>query len=284
MRPDHGTLLAKNAYTYAFRIVPSYQALVRRWRVAVDCSTQVDVSINGATAVTDPRPGDESPARGIVIDEVLGSQTSSESAATVQITGDSAPTVESIECVELPRAFIAADSNEFGVELSPFRGSQPIRADAFENIYAGAMNEDAGRRVLFQWAVPYMIGASTSTSFAASTTSGTFSDVFDVAKPCLARKKFNDGNDFTRCAARVFAWVSGGGVGEVRIASASGNSSTIAIGDTTPKWSAEIDNVRVLHEDLAEADGIPSGGFDDVDVQFRATSGTIYIASALLVE
>jgi hypothetical protein len=288
-RPDHVAVASKTAYTYALRVVPSYQALVRRWRVAVQCATQVDVSINGGTAAVDPSPGDfadigaASLPRGITIDEVLGSQTSAESAATVTITGDSVPTVDSIECFELPRAFIASDANELGVELPPLRSSLPIQAAAFTNLYAGAMNADAGRRVLFQWAVPYEVAASTSTTYAASTASATFGDVFSVAKPCIVRKKFNDGNDYTACNARVFAWVSGGGSGQFRVITGEGDSSVVTITNTSPAWSSEVTDALVLHEDLTAADGLP-GGYDDVQFEFRATSGTLYVASVILNE
>lgn len=290
MRPDHAAITTKTAHLYAFRIVPSYQALVRRWRVAARCNGSLSVSINGGTAVEDPTPGEFADfdeltlPRGITVEEVLGSQTASESAGTVSVTTDGTNLeIDSIECFEVPRAFIAADSNELGVELPALRSSLPIQAAAFTNLYAGAMNADAGRRVLFQWAVPYDVGGSPVTTYAASTASSTFGDVFDVAKPCLARKVYNDGNDYTACNARVFAWVSGGGSGEFRVITDEGDSSVVKITNTSPAWSSEVTDADVLCEDLTAADGLP-GGYDDVQFEFRATSGTLYIASAILNE
>lgn len=290
MRPDHAAITTKTAHLYAFRIVPSYQTLVRRWRIAARCNGSLSVAINGGTAVEDPTPGEFADfdgltlPRGITVEEVLGSQTATESDGAVSVTTDGTNLeLDSIECFELPRAFIAADSNEYGVELAPFRGSQPIRANAFENLYAGAMNEDVGRRVLFQWAVPYSVAGAPSTTYAASTSSATFSDVFGVAKPCLARKKFNDG-DYTQCTARIFAWVSGGGSGEFRVSSQDGTSSVVTITNTSPAWSSELTGVQILCEDLSTADGIPGDGWDDVQIQFRATSGILYVASAYLGE
>ena len=146
-----------------------------------------------------------------------------------------------------------------------------------------AADFDAGKRVLFQWAVPYQQGVSTITTYAASTSSATFSNVFDVAKPCLARKKFNDGK-YTLCGARVFAWVSPGGIGEFRVSSNVGNSAAFTISTTSPAWSSELTGIEILCEDLGAADGIPADGWDDVQIQFRATSGTLYVASAILSE
>lgn len=289
MRPDHITL-TKTSYGYAFWLTPTYNALVRRWRVSATCDGPLSLSVNGSSTVSNPELGSIASLgrldfpRSLSFDEVLASQTATESGATVELdsNGDSL-VVDSIECFELPRASIAADSSERGVNPAPFRSSQPIRADAFTNLYAGAMDADVGRRVLFQWAVPYDVGGATSTAYAASTTSATFSDLFDVAKPCLARKLYNDG-DYTACVARVFAWVSPGGSGQFLVNSDDGTSSEVTITNTSPAWSNELIDVRILHEDLTTDDGIPAGGFDDVQFQIRATSGTLYVASAFLGE
>ena len=282
MRPDH-TTLTKVSYTYAFWLVPTYNALVRRWRVAALGDGSLSVSANGGTAVVDPEPGiggDRYP-RAIIVDEVLGSQTATESAGTLELDSDGdTMVVESIECFELPRAFIEADANERGVNPTPFRSSQPIRAAAFTNIYAGANDPNVGRRVLFQWAVPYALSGSTSTTFAASRTSSTFTNMFGVAKPCLARKVYNTGK-YRTCSFRVFAWVSGGGSGQVRVSSYIGNSAALTITSTTPAWSS-AGVVEILSEDLTEDDGIPADGWDNVQIQTRAISGAIYVASALV--
>ena len=289
MRPDHAAITTKTAHLYAVRLVPSYQALVRRWRLAARCDGELSVAFNGGAAVVDPTPGlfadldrYEAP-RGIVFDETLGSQSDAESAGTVSVTTTgNTLSVDSIECFELPRASIAADANELGVDLAPFRSGQPIRADVFEHIYSGAMDFDAGKRVLFQWAVPYNIAGVTSTTYAASRTSSTFADALDVAKPCLARKKFNDGK-YHLCKARVFCWVSGGGSGQVRVSSYVGNSSAVTITNTSPGWSGLLSQ-EILCEDLTTDDGIPADGWDNVQIQFRATAGTIYVASAAVYE
>lgn len=291
MRPEPVTL-TKTVYEYAFWMVPTYNALVRRWRVSATCDGPLELSVNGGTSVRDPELGSAAsrntarlPARALRFDEVLVSQTATESGAILELDCDGDTlVVDSIECFELPRAFIDADSNELGVELAPFRSSQPIRADVFANLYAGAMNADVGRRVFFQWAVPYSAAGSATTDFAASTTSATFGDLFAVAKLCLARKLYNDGAAYTFCNGRVFAWVSPGGGGEVRFTTAAGTSAVVAISNTSPEWSDAVTDVRVLHEDIGADDGVPGAGIDEVQVELRATSGTLYIASAIAYE
>lgn len=285
MRPDNAEL-AKGVFSYAFWMVPSYNTLVRRWRVSAQCDGELIASFNGGADVSDAEPGLVDVPRGISFDEVLGSQSSTEFGAVVELDSDGDTfRVDSIDCVEIPRAFIADDASELGVDLAPFRSSQPIRADLFGNVYAGAANADAGKRVHFQWAVPYAIGGSTTTLHAATTSSPVFADMMDVAKTCVSRKLYNDGTKVTNCNARVFAWVSSGGSGEVRVTTYDGSSSTITITDTSPTWSSAVTDVQVLSEYADETDGIGDNVTDShVQVEFRATAGTLYVASAAVYE
>lgn len=290
-RPGIATI-SKGDYTLAFWLVPTYAALERRWRVVMRSDGEVDYDIEGVTGtLSEPRDFStlerwETP-RAVEVEKELASQSSTEVGVDVvlgsSISGVSMD-IDSIECHEFPRAFITEGGTENGVNLAQFRGSQPIKADAFQDMYAASQNDDLGKRVLFQWAVPYDESGATTTTYAKSTASSTFGDVFDVAIPCLARKKFNDGNAYTVCSARVFAWVSSGGAGEVRVSTADGNSSVVAISNTTPDWTSAITDVNVRHEDLTTSDGLPGGGYDDVQFKFRATAGTLYVASAILYE
>lgn len=288
--------LSKNDYTFTFWIVPTYAALKRQWRIVMRSDGEVDYDIDsGAETGTVPVPGDFSSLESwdlpdpIIVDETLASQSATEGAVDVNLGSTIAGVsmdIDSIECWEYPRAFIAEGGTENGVNLAQFRGSQPIKAEAFTEMYAGSQDTELGKRVHFQWAVPYLELGSATTTYAKSTTSATYVNAFSVDIPALARKIYNDGNAYTTIKARVFAWVSSGGDGDVRITTDDGASSSanITVAAASAAWTADL-APKVTHDDLTEADGVPSvAGYDSINIEFRATTGTIYIASAIVYE
>jgi hypothetical protein len=294
-KPSTGGTLGDGSYTFAFRLVPTYNALARRWRVSARCGGDVVVTANGVT-LSPTAPGTfesieqyELPPP-IIREELLSSQSNSESSATVTVSasavgdGGGSVDIDSIECIEIPRRVLAEDANERGVNLPSMRTGQPLRADAFANMLGVSQDADIGKRVLLHWAVPYLVGGVASNSYAASTSSSAFVSVFPVNHFALARKIYNDGADTTNCKARFFAWVSGGGSGQIRVSGTKGNSSAVTITNTTASWSSQITNAPVVAEDLAAPDGEGGAGHDALNVQIRATSGTIYLASAIVYE
>ena len=293
-KPPGGTL-TKGSYTYAFRMVPTYNALVRRWRVSARCAGNVVVTVNGGTPLAAVSPGSfttleqyELPP-GLVDEEELASQSTAEEAATLTInasaTGSADVDVDSIECIEIPRRVLVEDANERGVNIPALRTGQPLRADAFARMIDVAQDVDIGKRVLLHWAVPYLRNGSPTTSYAASTSSSTFSSALPVDHFALARKIYNDGSVVTNCKARFFAWVSPGGTGQIRVIGTKDVSSAVTISNTTAAWSSQLTDVPVLAEDFATSDGeSASDGHDELNVQIRATSGTIYLASAIVYE
>ena len=285
-------------YTYAIYLVPSYQTLVRQWRVSARVDGELKMDVNsGAIQSTKydmfefPDIPSSEPARSIQLEEVLSSQSASELEYDLQLTATVAGThtsadfeVDSIECYEVPRVVIAETGTENGARLSPFRSTQPVTAAAFANMYAGSQDVDIGRRVHFHTALPYKKAGIVSTSYCTTITSTSFVDLFDVAKSCVARKIYNDGNAYTACTLRIHCWVDAG-TAEVRVTTAEGTSSTITISATAPEWSAVISDVNVACEDFTEDDGLPAAGYDDVQVEVRKiTSGSFYISGTILYE
>ena len=291
-----GGQLTKGSYTYAFRMVPTYNALVRRWRVSTRSDGAVWMVVNGTSVgPISPREFDGIPQYELtaphVLEQEVSSQSDLEESATVTISSASvggssgALHVDSIECIEIPRKVINEDANERGVRLTKFISGQPLRASAFANMLDVSQDPDIGKRVLLHWAVPYEVGGSTSTAHAASTSSSSWTDALPVEHFALARKLYNDGKVTTDCKARFFAWVSPGGTGYIRVLGTKDVSSAVTVTNTSPAWSSQLTDVPILAEGLATPDGESvSDGHDEIQVQIRAQTGTIYMATAVVFE
>ena len=279
------TLTAATEYELRYWIQPRYQALERRWQFGVrgaSAVSTVNVELPSGAAAQDITASTgrmHGAPQGLV--EALGSQSATAADVTIALTpADADIVLESIGCWEMPRAALVADASDLGSDLAKFQQGQPISADSLAQIVA-ALGDNAkigGRYSLLQWAVPCTAGGSTTTAFAASTASATFQPLFDLPVPVLNRKIGNA--NVTQASATFLAWVTGGGAGEVRFTDLTTGSSTAApISVTSPTWSNAV-TLDVDCEDLTAADGLQSAAFDTIQVEYRATSGTIYLASA----
>lgn|GEM_PF-4660772 len=190
-----------------------------------------------------------------------------------------------LSCWEIPHPYLR-DAD--GQATSRIVSGQPITADLVSTLRSGAADMLIGHRMLGAWAVPYATGAgSTITTYAASTTSGTFGDLWDFPVPALARNTTQAPGATTEAVyCDVLAWVNSG-TAEVRLkgtGGAGGTGSATSITATTPTW-VTMEPLEVELEDLSETTGMPSNTFEVVDLQGRVTTATtLYVASAILYE
>ncbi|MEM9067094.1 MAG: hypothetical protein AAGE52_01270 [Myxococcota bacterium] len=292
-RPDHSALPAGDTYTYAVLLRPSFPNFVRLWSATLRGTGGSFTEFGGGSVsgtsplFTEVGPG-TAPAPTQKRQE-LGAQSNAEVQTTLDVTtGATFPIeVDALSVWELPRAVLTpAIANELAAVEGPFTSEQPISRAAFDDIWDIANQSSPGNRVFAHWAVPYITSGGTTTQFAASTTSGTYADVFHADIPALARK-LDFGATQQTAAAKVFAWVSDGATqGEVRLAPTLGSAGTaITITNTSPAWSTEL-TASLDCEDLGTADGLQGGTFDGVQVEFRRTAGagTLFVASAVAYE
>jgi len=289
----NNTLSSGVKYVYKWRVKPNYEAVERLWSVyavAVDKPETMVITVpSTGTDVTKHVPFVRNEAVPQTVHEVLASQSGSELELSMQLQPSGDVNVYGIGGWEIPRPTLPAATESTGMEPTAFNAGAPIGASEIAPMVATMSDGDAGRRAsVLQWAVPVTAGGSTTTAFAASTTSGSYVDVFDLPCPVLARKLgVNDTTELVTC--KVLAWSSDGAstTGNCRISSSvHGASSAVSIGGTTtPTWSNAI-TLSVDSEDPATADGRRSAAWDELDVQWQRTAGagTLYIASVSIWE
>ncbi|MCB9632910.1 MAG: hypothetical protein H6721_12335 [Sandaracinus sp.] len=284
-------------WTMSLWLEPSYQAIERivsvTYRFHASSGASIRASGAGDIDVLSPK---------LVQRSVVGSQTTTGAAVDVTFstlgTQESGyVTIDGVQVVELPRAFLENDTNERGIDASVFVSGQPIMiargVDAIRD--ATADDTQIGRRVLLAYAEPY----ATSRQGGNATESGAGGDVITSASfvtvrggsgsPALARKTRT--TDTTRTVkARAFARCSNGTTtGEVRfVSSVNGASSAITFdGSVTTNfaWSSEVD-LTVDCEDLGDVRGLQSSTFDEVSVEARRTAGAgnLQVAGWVLYE
>ena len=289
------TLTSKNEFSFACRLDQSATALMRRWTVSGRGAAQLCIGLNFGAKGCIEAPEFESldfgeGARRRTFYETVTAPGDAFVNATLQVEVETDPVggaagdyvIDSIECHEVPRQTIT--TAEGGHEPGRFRSGQPINAATMTPIIEGSQMPRIGRRVLAHTMVPYAIDGTPSTNFVTSNTTATFQDIWPVNLPATARHIHETSAPSERVYASVFAWVSPGGAGEFHLVSDSeGPGAPVSVTNTTPAWLPPA-AASVRFDDSSNALGLQSGAYDAINVQARATSGTIYVASVLAYE
>lgn len=281
-------------YLFAYRMKGYYQTIERKWTIQAnavqDPETLTVTPPVGAAQTIYVQPGTNAPTVD-AIQEQLTTQTAAEGELVLTVQPSGAVTIMAIGCEALARPTLATDTNDRGVNITHMNPGSPVSAGNLANIIKTTSDDDTGRRAsILQWAVPYSAGGSTTTAFAASTTtdSPSWAQVFELPCPVLARKIGRSATTGT-ITMKVLHWSSDGAstTGTVRmLSSVNGASTGVAIGgSTTPAWSS-ADTATVDCDDLSAADGRLNGAWDELDIEFNrgAGSGTLYIASVAIWE
>lgn len=183
----------------------------------------------------------------------------------IQHTGGSGSFwIESVSCVELPRAVLEADATDLGVDLESLFPTRPIYDAA--NVSAGGVARgwavtQPRRSLVQQWFAPKEI------------TSGSWTNVFTLPHLVVPRKDAR--SDTTReLTWDCWAGAAGGVKGEYRIVTGiDGNTATLGMATGAAAAWLGTSTVEARCEDLSEPDGLPGGVDESVTLQGRVTSG-----------
>lgn len=195
-------------------------------------------------------------------------------------SGTSAVTIESLACFEMPRAVLALDSVDEGVDLETVRSGQAIYDGANESLGAVAesLSNSWARRTLFAQSFPEL-----------EVDSGSWTDLFTLAPTVVPHKTGRADTELVcRWDVRVRAGDGSTG-GEVRITSGvDGNTDTLtlAVGATSDAWLGP-GSITLRCEDVDTIDGLPgSSTWETVQVAVRRTAGTapIYVTATAVWE
>ena len=276
-------------YKMALRLYPSGVHHTRRWTIRAIGTGSVEYTIGSLDTVTagveEAPSATRTPALAVTsITEELASLPTALSPVDVDFrftVGESDSwRLMDLSCWEVPQPYLT-DSQ--GQSLSRIVSGQPMIASEVATLRSGATDDLLGHRVLGHWAVPYANGAgTTTTTFAASTTGSTFASAWSAAIPVVPRQLLSATT--TSVFADVFCWVSSGGSGEIRLSTTdSGAGGEEVITNTAPDWTTLLaEDVTV--EDMSSATGLSGGSWNLLDLEFRATVGTLYVASAVAYE
>ncbi len=302
------TLNKTTEYTFQWRTRPRIQAFDRLWSIGIEvtsgnASSTATIEIpDAATAVTRIIHRFSATRRARVpfqVQHALSSQSASEEVLSMSIKCDQIDSaIRWIGCRELPRLTLETDTTDYGTDLSRLSPGQPILNSQLTRVFAS--NADStliGRRAsLLQWGVPSHTGGlsgTVTTAFAASTTSSTFQNLFHLGTPVLARRGYWASPLPTKgtVTGKILTWVTVGGAGEVKFTTDQSGADTTPTSVTgasyeAPKWT-DAHSINIHNEDLDSADGRQTAAspvWDLLQVKYRATSGTIYVAAVSVWE
>ena len=278
------SLTAGSAYEYAYWMEPSYYAVDRLWSV-VASGRDIAIAAGGATSIN--AFGGQSPANlplapnwvpPVTVIERMSSHSSTGATVKLQLPPPNAAAgVYQLACAEFPRYQLAITSADDGVDPTQFASSQPIQRRDYDNLWDVSQDTTHGLRCLINTAVPHKVAGLTSTIYTYSSSSATFAGVFAEGVPALGRVRYR-GDTTKAIAMRAYCWVSAGGAGEIRSDYDGTTGAATAVTNTTPAWKS-VASLTIDAEDLDVTDGRRGSAWKLLNLDFRATSGTIYVAS-----
>ena len=278
-----------------YRFQPSGVAIARMWSIVLHqdqpgggtAPSRVEVTFpNSDTAVYYPTVfvgRTRAPARLYVEDLTLADKSTeidSLELAFERKSGGTNVTVESVSCVEVPRAIINETPTDLGVELESIRPGQAIYDIDYRSL--GGLTAHAiqtwPRRSLLQQSFPEL-----------EVDSASFQGLFQLPHPVLPHKELRADTTYTAKWNVRVRTADGSTGGEVRITSgrnANTDTLTIPTGQTTAAWLTDGD-IELDCEDPSAVDGLPgSSDFETVEFAVRRTagSGVIYVSAVAVWE
>jgi hypothetical protein len=268
--PAHCPLITKTSGSESllYRVRPSGRAVTRVWVVKIRAgatpSASATVAADGETARSVVASAYTTEGDGIVVlASGTATKTEAESTLTLTVTWVSGTVIiDSVECWELPRAQLTKDATDLGIDLGSLEPDRPILDRDYESVGAidAALQPANGRRCgLMSWWGP------TATFTTADTL---FESAVRIVPPKVGR------SDTTRtCDWNVYARVTNGTTtGRVRVVRRDGTASAwVNITSTSFGW---ITGTHAFEcEDMADAEGIPAGGFETVNFELERTAG-----------
>ena len=270
-----------------YKVKPQGLAIARVWVFQFRQEEWTDAGVPAELKITLPTGGTSTiypPVRtgiggtGTILQEVLSSKSSAETDLELKferISGTENVTIESVTCYELPRAVLALDGTDLGVDFETLRPNASIFDSTNRGLGAVAENlTDAvswPRRMLWQQSFPLIDsdpgGAGNPTAWV---------DLFTLPVPILPRRVAVGDTTFTVTWNIRLVVAGAGDTYEARITTgnnADTNTLTFA-GITTEAWGVSNGTVALDCEDVGTADGVPSGGLETVQIAVRRTAGT----------
>lgn len=288
--------------TFRFWIEPRYAAVDRIWIVRVrstdassrDSAVQIEAPASGGTARTYTVAADRDRVTNIVYLHRLSAQsaTAGEVNIKITVTGSYAVMVESIGCYEVPRARLAQNSNEYGMDLETLQPRTPVFAagSMTGRSYEGLARAVAASLSISRRAGMVMFATPDNTTDARAFTAAGYTSLLQAAVEALGRKLYRESTTRGLKARFLLKTDVSGTTGNLRINTTSGGlggANAIATGlhAAFAWWPNNPIDFTVACEDLAAADGRRGAAWDDIDVQVQTGgSGTIYIAAACIYE
>lgn len=269
---------------------PRYQAIQRVWVFSLRSTS---TTLNSTVAIRAPFDaadanatvtvsGDRDALNSFMVVENRASQsaTAEQVSCNLDVTGNDC-VVESIGWWDMPRAQLALDANDDGVDLLGLQYRQAIY-DGTNRSVGGEADAvlaalTAVRRVLGEWAVPATVTDAlqvTATSYTA----------LPGSTIVLARKLFRSSTTGT-LSARVYAKTDDASdIADVRFTTTSGASAVINIPTNSHAAFAFFGAPLTFQADCTdydEPDGLRDGDWDELTIEAKVTAGgdKLYLAS-----
>jgi hypothetical protein len=265
--------------TLRYFVSPSAAAIARVWLVDVRASTKTATTVYtiqaGAGATSAPKRIDGRSINSLpqvyIEPDATQSVTAAEISIVIAVSAGTAR-IESVCCYELPRAALERDFDTSLLDLGLALDSYYPREDVFEANDAGLKGLAETTAILDTRRIGH-VAMWRDDGFA--TTSATFVKLM-ATPPRIVPSKDRVADTTRVLEGYVWAVCSNGTTsGEFDIQRADGTASTaiaIPLLTTVGAWFGPAE-LAFNCEDLAEADGAPSGGYDTMNFRFRRTAG-----------
>lgn len=285
--------ITDNDVTVAYRVHPSIQAVQNVVHFTGMSGSAADPQKFSIDHGSDTWEVNQDYTNGAVIDyiekTVEYTQSESKTADTFRAynTGGEFSTADyyvGLQQWEIPRYQLTVGTTDHAANPATMSSGQPVKRDSFARLIEDNDQNhlDVGNRCLGQILRPHLVSGSLSTTYAVSTSSSSWANSHN-AIPALGRVRYL-ATTTMQVEAWAYAWVSSGGSGQIRVTTSSGGSgSATTVTNTTGLWTS-CDGTTIDSEDLTSSVGWRSSTFDTIRLEFRATAGTLYVASTAFFE
>lgn len=271
-----------------YRAPTSGRAIARVW--------VMDIRANGGPARFNVKAGSDATAATDVVREAAGAfglrhaplvvvegagsnSALTRSLAVTDLVLTITPTAGTIEiltvaCWELPRAALSRDSTDLGIALDSLFPRRPMLEDSTARVSLHGVGTLA--RDVTVTSPSRRIGHFARWGQNVETKSGSATSLLSLPYRVVPRHE-TDTRTAMPISVQIYAAVEDGSTAaEWRVVggtAGAGSWQTISLGDTTQAWRGPV-TVNVDCEDPDNSLGLPSGGYDTIDIQARTTAGT----------
>lgn len=287
--------VSSSSISYRFYVKPRYNGARHMWAVTMHGSSSTTATGTMQTPSGDVKTWVAYPDRNynvpiLYIDDTV-TQSSTAQVLTLSISVTTGTVyVDSISCWEAPRANLAQNTTEHGIDKNNFRAGEPIYNATNSSLVALADRVDAAwdinkRGSLWHFCANAAADMSSATASSVYSTTSTSSSnkLVSADVPILERRQYVNGSgsysSLATVEVRAYLETSGANTANVQVTMTNGSSVTVTRSNTSGGWTS-VGTFDVEVEDENYASALQGGNWDTATITAWSTgAGTIYVGA-----